>query len=86
MRLERGFRIVLAAEFQCLWLLSALLAQLKEDGYQPSDYSLFDENISSLSAALDVQTPVTGSFSDLINSKRRGSCLSHSSLTLADSR
>ena len=51
-RIDRVARMVLAGNSQCFWFLSALLAQLKEDGYKPSNPSLFDKSISSLSAAL----------------------------------
>ena len=36
-KVERGVRSILAGDSQCFWLLSSLLAQLKEDGYRPSD-------------------------------------------------
>ena len=55
-RVESGSRSILAGDSQCFWLLSSLLAQLKDDGYRPSDPALFDKNISSLSAALASQT------------------------------
>ena len=41
-RIERGSRTILAGDSQCFWLLSLLLAQLKDDGYRPSDLALFD--------------------------------------------
>ena len=47
-RLDRVARMILAGDSQCFWFLSALLAQLKEDGYQPSNPTLFDKSISSL--------------------------------------
>ena len=55
-RLERGSRTILAGDSRCFWLLSSLLALLKDDGYRQSDPALFDRNISSLSAALASQT------------------------------
>ena len=33
--------MILAGDSQCFWFLSALLAQLKEDGYKPSNPTLF---------------------------------------------
>ena len=39
-RLDRVSRMILAGDSQCYWFLSALLVQLKEDGYQPSNPSL----------------------------------------------
>ena len=55
-QIECASRTVLAGDSQCFWLLSSLLAQLKDDGYRPLDPALFDKNISSLSAALASQT------------------------------
>ena len=55
---------------QCFWLLSSLLAQLKDDGYKPLDPALFDKNISALSAALASQTTMAAGISDLA----RASC------------
>ena len=55
-RTERGSRTILAGNSRRFWLLSSLLAQLKDDCYCPSDQPLFDKNISSLSAALASQT------------------------------
>ena len=45
--LERGARVILAGDSQCFWFLSALLAQLKDDGYRPSNPSLFDRSTVS---------------------------------------
>ena len=83
--LDRVARMVLAGDSQCFWFLSALLAQLKEDGYKPSNPTLFDKSISSLSAALAAQTGVAPSMSEYIASKRRESYLSHASFTLPES-
>ena len=84
-RLDRVARMVLAGDSQCFWLLSALLAQLKENGYKPSNPTLFDKSISSLSAALAAQTGVAANMSEYITSKRCESYLSHASFTLPDS-
>ena len=84
-RLDRVARMILAGDSQCFWFLSALLAQLKEDGYQPSNPTLFDKSISSLSAALAAQTGVAANMSEYITSKRRESYLSNASFTLPDS-
>ena len=84
-RLDRVSRMILAGDSQCYWFLSALLVQLKEDGYQPSNPSLFDKSISSLSSALATQTNATACLSEFITTKRRESYLSHSSFTLPES-
>ena len=57
-RLDRAIRMVLAGDSQCFWFLSSLLTQLKEDGYHPSNPSLFDKSISSLSLLRLVLRPV----------------------------
>ena len=84
-RLDRVARMILAGDSQCYWFLSALLVQLKEDGYQPSNPSLFDKSISSLSSALATQTNALAYLSEFVTTKRRESYLSHSSITLPDS-
>ena len=84
-RLDRVSRMVLAGDSQCFWFLSALLVQLKEDDCQPSNPSLFDKSISSLSSALATQTNVASCLSEFITAKRCESYLSHSSLTLPES-
>ena len=83
--LDRVARMILAGDSQCYWFLSALLVQLKEDGYQPSNPSLFDKSISFLSSALATQTNASACLSEFITSKRRESYLSHSSVTLPES-
>ena len=85
-RIERATRTVIAGYSQCFWLLSSLLAQLKEDGFRPSDPALFDENISALSSALASQTTVASGLSDFITSKRRESYLAHASCPIAESQ
>ena len=84
-RLDRVARMILAGDSQRFWFLSALLVQLKEDGYQPSNPSLFDKSISSLSSALATQTNASACLSEFVTTKRRESYLSHSSITLPDS-
>ena len=84
-RLDRVARMILAGDSQCYWFLSALLVQLKEDGYQPSNPSLFDKSISSLSSALATQTNASACLSEFVTTKRRESYLSHSSITLPES-
>ena len=81
-RLERGSRTVMAGQSQAFWLLSSLVAQLQRDGYEPSDPVLFDENITSLSATLAVQTSLTASMAEFLTMKRRESYLSHASFTV----
>ena len=63
-----------------------MFAQLKEDGFRPSDPSLFDKNISALSAALASQTTVASGLTDFITSKLRESYLAHTSCPVAESQ
>ena len=84
-RFERGSCTILTGDLQCFWLLSSLLAQLKDDGYRPSDLALVDKNISSLSAALALQTMMAPGVTDFIASKRRESYLAHASCPIAES-
>ena len=77
--------MVLAGDSQCFWLLSSLLAQLRDDGYHPSDPTLFDKNISSVSAALASQTIMAAGVTDFIASKRRESYLDHAACPIAES-
>ena len=83
-RIERASLTVLAGDSQCFWLLSSLLAQLKDDGYRPSDPALFDKNIS-LSAALASQTMMAAGVTDFIATKRRESYLAHAACPIAES-
>ena len=83
--LERASRTVLAGDSQYFWLLSSLRAQLKDDGYRPSDPALFDKNISSLSAALASQTMMAAGVTDFITSKRRELYLAFATCPIAES-
>ena len=84
-KLDCDSRTILAGDSQCFWLLSSLLAQLKDDGYKPSDPALFDKNISALSAALASQTTMSAGISDFVASKHRESYLAHASCPIAES-
>ena len=58
------------------------MAQLRDDGYRPSDLALFDQNISSLSAALASQTMMAA---DFVSAKRCESYLAHAACPIAES-
>ena len=62
--------------------MSGLLSQLMRDGFQPTDPTLFDSAISSLSSAISNQTQTASALTDFRISKRRESYLSHASLPL----
>ena len=51
-RLERLFRNQLEVTSSSLWLMSRILAMLKRDDFQPSDPTLFNSALSSVSASL----------------------------------
>ena len=76
--------MILAGDSQCFWFFFSLLAQLQDDGSHPSNSSLFDKNISTLSAALAAQNSVTANMSEYMTTKRRESDLSHTLFTLPD--
>ena len=45
--LEQTSRSIIAGQSQSFWLLSALLAQLKDEGFKPADPNLFDQSITA---------------------------------------
>ena len=63
-KIECATVTLVAGQSQSYWLLSALLAQLKQDGFKPSDPALFDKNISALSASFATQTSVCAGISE----------------------
>ena len=66
-----------------LWMISGLLSQLKHDGFNPSDPTLFNRAISSVSAALTSQARSAAVVSTFIRSKRRESLLSHATVLIS---
>ena len=76
-KVERVACTLVAGQSQSYWLLSALLSQLKQDGFRPSDHALSDKNISSLSASFASQTSVCAGLSDFIMAKCREFLGSH---------
>ena len=81
--LERMSRTVVGGFSQSYWLLSSLLSQLKQDGYQPSEPSLFDKTIQSLSSLMALQTSLVSGMTDFLIVKRRESFLAHVSVPLS---
>ena len=75
---------LIAGQSQSYWLLSALLSQLKHDGFQPFDLSLFDKNISALSASFATQTSICVGLTDFVEAKRRESFLAHVSFPVSE--
>ena len=82
-KLERTVRTLVGGFSQEYWLLSSLLSQLKQDGYQPSDPVLFDKTIQSLSASMAIQTSLTSGVTDFLVTKRRESFLTHVSVPMS---
>ena len=84
-RLDQTSRSIIAGQSQSFWLLSALLAQLKDEGFKPADPNLFDQSITALSASLASQTSLTSAMSGFVTAKRRESYLAHASCPVGDS-
>ena len=64
-------RSLVAGQSQSFWLLSSLLAKLRDEGFKPADPGLFDKDISTLSASLASQTGLSTGISEFVRSKRR---------------
>ena len=65
-KIERAALTLVDGQSQSYWLLSALLAQFKQDGFKASDPALFDKNISALSASFATQTQFVLEFLNLL--------------------
>ena len=84
-KLDRASRSLVAGQSQSFWLLSSLLAQLRDEGFKPADPGLFDKNISTLSASLASQTGLSTGILEFVTSKRRESFLAYMSCPIAES-
>ena len=85
-KVEKYSRTLVAGQSQWYWLLSALLSQLKQDGFQPSDPSLFDKTISALSTSFATQTSLCMGLANFIVAKRRESLLAHVTFPVSEPR
>ena len=85
-RLERLFQGQLEVTSSSLWLMSGILAMLKRDSFQPSDPTLFNSALSSVSAALSRQARTAAASSGFIRAKRRDSLLAHTSLPVPETQ
>ena len=85
-RLERLFQGQLEVMSSSLWLMSGILAMLKRDSFQPSDPTLFNSALSSVSAALSRQARTAAAGSGFIRAKRRESLLAHTSLPVPETQ
>ena len=84
-KLDRASRSILAGQSQSFWLLSSLLAQLRDEGYKPADPTLFDKNTATLSSSLASQTGLSAGVSEFVTSNRWESYLAHASCRIAES-
>ena len=66
-RMESVSRSLLEGNSYSLWLMSGLLSQLKQAGFNPPDPALFNTNISS--ASLSSQARSAATLSDFLQSK-----------------
>ena len=85
-RLERLFQNQLEVTSSSLWLVSGILAMLKRDDFQPSDPTLFNSALSSVSAALSRQARMAAAGSGFIRAKRRESLLAHTTLPVPEAQ
>ena len=84
-KLDRASRSLTAGQSQSFWLLSSLLAQLRDEEFKPADPNLFDKTITTLSASLASQTNLSSGISEFVMSKRRESYLAHTSFPVVES-
>ena len=82
-RLERESQSSLEACSFSHWMMSGSLSQLKRDGFNPSDPTLFNTAISSVSAALSSQARSVAAVSTFMCSKRRESLLAHATVPVS---
>ena len=85
-RLEWLFQNQLEVTPSFLWLMSGILAMLKRDSFQPSDPTLFNSALSSVSAALSCQARTAAAGSGFIRAKRRDSLLAHTTLPVPEAQ
>ena len=85
-RLERLFQNQLEVTSSSLWLMSGILAMLKRDSFQPTDPTLFNSALSSVSAALSRQARTAAAGSGFIRAKRRDSLLAHTTLPVPETQ
>ena len=83
-KVEKCPRTLVGGQSQSFWLLSALLSQLKQNGFKPSDLSLLDKTILALFASLATQTVLSSGFTDFVVAKRRESFLGHVSFPMSE--
>ena len=85
-RMERLFRSQLEMTSSSLWLMSGILAMLKRDGFQPSDPTLFNTALSSVSVPLSQQARSSSAGTSFVRAKRRESLLMHTSIPVPEAQ
>ena len=83
---ERLFQNQLEVTSSSLWLMPGILTMLKRDNFQPSDPTLFNSALSSVSAALSRQARTAAAGSDFTRAKRRESILANTTLTILEAQ
>ena len=84
--MERLFQNQLEMSSSSLWLMSGILAMLKQDGFQPAGPTLFNAALASASATLSQQARTSAAGSAFIRSKRRESLLAHTSIPVPEAQ
>ena len=82
-RLESMSQSSLEACSFSLWMMSGLLSQLKRDGFNPSDPTLFNTAIFSVSVALSSHARSAAAVSSFMHPKRRERLLAHATVTVS---
>ena len=85
-RMEIVSRSLLEGISHSLWLMSEILSQLKQAGFNPLDPSLFNTNISSIATSLSSQGRSAAALADFLQSKRRESYIAHTTLPLSQAQ
>ena len=85
-RMEYVSRSLLEGISQPLWLMSGILSQLKQAGFNPLDSSLFNTDNSSISASLSSQARSAAALADFLQSKWRESYVAHATLPFSQAQ
>ena len=84
--MERLFRPQLEMTSSSLWLMSGILTMLKRDSFQPSDPTVFNAALLSVSASLSQQARTALAGSSFLRAKRRESLLSHTTIPVLEAQ
>ena len=84
--MERLFQNQLEVTSSSLWLMSGILVMLKKDDFQPSDSTLFNSALSSVSAALSRQARTAAAGPGFMRARRCESLLAHTTLPVPEAQ